>query len=142
MAFGSMVFLFGFLPLILLCYFLLPARWRGGRNAVLLTGSLVFYAWGGVRLLPVLLASCVCNWALALLAAPGKPFRRAALAAALVGNLGMLGYFKYTGFLLDNLNALGLQITVPADCAACGNLLFYVSGHRLCGGCLPGNDSG
>jgi|Cm1ome_4_1110797.scaffolds.fasta_scaffold06406_2 alginate O-acetyltransferase complex protein AlgI len=124
MAFGSMVFLFGFLPLILLCYFLLPARWRGGRNAVLLTGSLVFYAWGGVRLLPVLLASCVCNWALALLAAPGKPFRRAALAAALVGNLGMLGYFKYTGFLLDNLNALGLQITVPAIALPAGISFF------------------
>ena len=54
MAFSSMVFLFGFLPLTLLCYFLLPQRWRTGRNLVLLVFSLAFYAWGGVKLLPVL----------------------------------------------------------------------------------------
>ena len=54
MAFSSMVFLFGFLPLTLLCYFLLPQRWRTGRNWVLLVFSLAFYAWGGIKLLPVL----------------------------------------------------------------------------------------
>ena len=54
MSFGSMVFLFGFLPAVLVCYFLLPARWRTGRNTVLLLFSLAFYCWGGVRLLPAL----------------------------------------------------------------------------------------
>ena len=72
MAFSSMTFLFGFLPAVLVCYFLLPTRCRRGRNMVLLLFSLAFYAWGGVRLLPALLASCVLNWAGALLAAPGK----------------------------------------------------------------------
>ena len=70
MAFSSMTFLFGFLPAVLVCYFLLPTRCRRGRNMVLLLFSLAFYAWGGVRLLPALLASCVLNWAGALLAAP------------------------------------------------------------------------
>ena len=57
MAFGSMSFLFGFLPAVLLCYFLCPARWRTARNGVLLVFSLAFYCWGGVRLLPALLVS-------------------------------------------------------------------------------------
>ena len=124
MAFGSMVFLFGFLPVSLLCYFLLPVRWRSGRNMALLVCSLAFYAWGGVRLLPVLLASCALNWGLALLAVPGKRGRKAALTAALILNLGMLGYFKYTGFLLDNLNALGLHLTVPSIALPAGISFF------------------
>ena len=73
MAFSSMSFLFGFLPAVLLCYFLIPARFRTGRNFILLVFSLAFYCWGGVRLLPVLLASCVLNWAAALLVSPGRP---------------------------------------------------------------------
>nr|WP_325297576.1 MBOAT family O-acyltransferase [uncultured Dysosmobacter sp.] len=124
MAFSSLAFLFGFLPLTLLCYFLMPSRLRAGRNAVLLLFSLAFYCWGGVRLLPVLLASCVLNWAGALLAAPGRRRRRAAFAAALALNLGMLGYFKYTGFLLNNLNALGLDLSVPAIVLPAGISFF------------------
>ena len=54
MAFSSMAFLFGFLPAAVLCYFLIPARWRGGRNGALLLFSLIFFAWGGLRLLPAL----------------------------------------------------------------------------------------
>ena len=54
MAFNSMAFLFGLLPAVLVCYFLLPARWRTGRNWVLLVFSLAFYAWGGVRMVPFL----------------------------------------------------------------------------------------
>ena len=67
MAFSSLAFLFGFLPLALLCYFLIPARFRTGRNTILLLFSLAFYCWGGMRLLPVLLVSCAVNWAGALL---------------------------------------------------------------------------
>ena len=52
MAFSSMTFLFGFLPAVLLCCFLIPAQCRTGRNLVLLVFSLAFYAWGGLRLLP------------------------------------------------------------------------------------------
>ena len=57
MVFSSMTFLFGFLPAVLVCDFLLPGRWRSGRNAVLLVFSLVFYAWGGVRM-----AITTCGW--------------------------------------------------------------------------------
>lgn len=124
MSFGSMVFLFGFLPAVLVCYFLLPARWRTGRNTVLLIFSLAFYCWGGVALLPALLVSCVGNWAAALWAAPGRRGRKAVYGIALAGNLLMLGYFKYTGFLLENLQALGLDVTVPSIALPAGISFF------------------
>ena len=124
MAFSSMAFLFGFLPLTLLCCFLIPARFRTGRNTILLLFSLAFYGWGGIRLLPVLLASCVVNWGAALLAAPGRRHRKAAFVTVLVLNLGMLGYFKYTGFLLNNLNALGVDVTVPSIMLPAGISFF------------------
>ena len=119
-----MVFLFGFLPAVLVCYFLLPARWRTGRNTVLLIFSLAFYCWGGVALLPALLVSCVGNWAAALWAAPGRRGRKAVYGIALAGNLLMLGYFKYTGFLLENLQALGLDVTVPSIALPAGISFF------------------
>lgn len=119
-----MVFLFGFLPAVLVCYFLLPARWRTGRNTVLLIFSLAFYCWGGVALLSALLVSCVGNWAAALWAAPGRRGRKAVYGIALAGNLLMLGYFKYTGFLLENLQALGLDVTVPSIALPAGISFF------------------
>ena len=124
MAFSSMAFLFAFLPLCLLCYFLIPARFRAGRNFVLLVFSLMFYAWGGLRLLPVLLVSCVLNWGAALLAAPGRKHRKIIFPAALILDIGMLGYFKYTGFLLNNLQALGVDVTVPSIALPAGISFF------------------
>ena len=124
MAFSSMTFLFGFLPAVLLCYFLLPCRLRTGRNLVLLAFSLTFYAWGGLRLLPALLLSCLMNWGAALLAAPGRKGRKAVFSAALMLNIAMLGYFKYTGFLVTNLNALGLDLAAPAIALPAGISFF------------------
>lgn len=113
MAFSSMAFLFGFLPAAVLCYFLIPARWRAGRNGALLLFSLLFYAWGGLRLLPVLLWSCLVTWAGGLLLTVGRRRRRAVFRAAAALNLLPLVCFKYTAFLLENLNALGLELAVP-----------------------------
>ena len=124
MAFGSMSFLFGFLPAVLLCYFLCPTRWRTARNGVLLVFSLVFYCWGGVRLLPAFAVSCVGNWAAALLVSSGRRHRKAVYAAAVVLNLLMLGYYKYTGFLLGNLAALGMDVTVPSIALPAGISFF------------------
>lgn len=113
MAFSSMAFLFGFLPAAVLCYFLIPARRRAGRNGALLLFSLAFYAWGGLRLLPALLWSCLVTWAAGLLLAPDRAHRRAVFWTAAALNLLPLVCFKYTAFLLENLNALGLELAVP-----------------------------
>ena len=125
MSFSSMTFLFGFLPAVVLCYFLLPVRWRRGCNFILLAFSLGFYAWGGARLLPVLLASCAVNWAAGLLASPGRKGRRTIFALALLFDLGTLVYYKYTGFLAANLNALGMELSVP-DIVLPAGISFFV----------------
>lgn len=103
MLFSSLTFLSVFLPATLLVYYVLP---RGCRNYVLLLASIVFYAWGEPKYLPLLLGMTVLNWLLALLI--GK-FRRqglAILALALLANFGWLAYFKYGNFLVQNLNLL------------------------------------
>jgi alginate O-acetyltransferase complex protein AlgI len=123
-----MAFLFGFLPLSLLCYFLIPARYRTGRNAVLLVFSLAFYAWGGARLLPVLRVSCLFNWGAAKLIFPGRPHRKTIFVTVLALNLAMLGYYKYTGFLVSNLNRLGLGLTVPSIVLPAGISFFTFQG--------------
>ena len=113
MAFSSISFLFGFLPACLLCYFVIPARFRTGRNLVLLAFSLGFYCWGGIRLLPAFLVSCVGNWAAALFLGEGRKGRKSIYLTALVLNVLMLGYYKYTGFLLSRSNFTSSTGTTP-----------------------------
>lgn len=97
MAFGSISFLFFFLPLFFLLYYLLPARLK---NPVLLAGSLFFYAWGDVKNLPLLLMSIVVTWLLgrAMHPARSRRCRTALLALGLTAHLGLLLAVKYADF--------------------------------------------
>ena len=106
MVFSSLSFLFLFLPALLAVYYLVPQRYREGRNAVLLLFSLGFYGCGGWRLLPLILVSITMNYVFGRLAAPGRRRRKTALAAAVACNLGLLFVFKYLGFVTANLHAL------------------------------------
>jgi len=124
MAFSSMTFLFGFLPVCLLCYFVIPSRSRKGRNLVLLAFSLAFYCWGGIRLLPAFLVSCVLNWGAALLTAPKQKRRKVVYITAVIINVVMLGYYKYTGFLVTNLQVLGLDVAAPTIALPAGISFF------------------
>ncbi|MEA2879125.1 MAG: alginate O-acetyltransferase complex protein AlgI [Hyphomicrobiales bacterium] len=111
MVFSSPVFLFYFLPLFLICYFLLPYK-----NAVTLAFSLIFYAWGeGVYVL-LMIASGVANYAFALWIAEAEGNRKpAVLAVGVAANLAALIFFKYAGFLVTALNAvLPVSLPVPA----------------------------
>ena len=102
MSFSSVQFLFAFLPLAWAAYYLLPPRVR---NAVLAVFSLVFVIWAGWRGTAILLAFTAFNWAAGLLI--GRASRkRALLTAAVVCNLAALGFFKYAGFVTENINAL------------------------------------
>ncbi|MCM1297735.1 MAG: hypothetical protein NC311_19530, partial [Muribaculaceae bacterium] len=67
MVFSSILFLFFFLPALLVIYFCVPARFRGARNGVLLAFSLLFYACGGADYLPILLSSIAVNYLCGLL---------------------------------------------------------------------------
>ncbi len=105
MVFSSHIFLLYFLPAFLLLYFLVPAKWR---NAVLLLASVVFYAWGAPDFVLVLLGSTVANFYIvkAMDKAHSLKAKRLWCAAALVVSLGLLAYFKYANFFVDNLNTL------------------------------------
>ncbi|GJM20720.1 MAG: alginate O-acetyltransferase [Planctomycetota bacterium] len=105
MLFSTPVFLFGFLPIVLLLYGLMPKRFS---NTVLLSASLLFYAYGAKEVVLAMLGSITVNWLLGLSIANHLGTARARLGVALAVsfNLGMLVYFKYTNFLVENVNAL------------------------------------
>ncbi len=116
MVFASITFLFLFLPGVLALHFLLPVR---ARNVLLLVASLLFYAWGEVWYVLLMVGSIAANTLFGVLVARprGERFRRIALTCALVVNLGLLTAFKYANFLVDIVNALtggsGLSIYLP-----------------------------
>ena len=105
MVFNSVVFLFCFLPLSLLLYYLAPGRVK---NLILLAESLVFYCWTGTAFLPLILCLILFNYLWGLLTAAARGKLRAFLpAVAVLGNLGVLVYFKYANFLIDTINQIG-----------------------------------
>lgn len=130
MAFSNILFLLFFLPALYLCYFCLPPRFRAGRNMVLLAFSLLFYACGGVDYLPILLASIAVNYLCGLLVAQKHPkaIRRAGMWGAVAFGLGMLAWFKYAGFLVQNLNAIGAGIAMPQVVLPIGISFFTFQG--------------
>ncbi len=124
MVFSSLLFLFLFLPIVLTGYFLF--RKKTG-NFFLLGASLFFYTWGEMRFVLILLVSIIFNYLIALLIETfqksGSAKSREArffLWLAVIFNLGLLGFYKYTLFLTGNLNSamrvLGLSyaLTSPA----------------------------
>jgi D-alanyl-lipoteichoic acid acyltransferase DltB (MBOAT superfamily) len=150
--FNSYEFLLAFLPATCLVYFALN-RWLPGRTGIafLFVASCLFYAWWNWRFLPLLLGSIVFNYlcgrALQSLhgraggasdanvaAVPG----RLLLGAAIVANLGLLGYFKYADFFVANVNALtGSSWLMPYVILPLGisfftftQIAFLVDAHR------------
>ena len=115
MVFSSTTFLLAFLPLVGILYFICPRKLR---NALLLVFSLLFYGWGEPKYILIMLFSTVfdyCNGlAIGHFRAVGKPKgAKAVLVVSVVGNLSILGFFKYTDFAITNLNGL-LGTAIPA----------------------------
>ena len=105
MVFSNVVFLFLFLPVVILVYYLLRGRVR---NYWLLLVSLVFYAWSKPEFLLILLGSICINYAGGLLVSCFKKqsVRRLFLILAVMLNLGLLFYFKYFNFTMGVINRL------------------------------------
>jgi len=103
MVFSSPIFLFVFLPLCLGLHFISP---RFLRNSVLLALSLLFYTWGEKPYVLVLLGSIVANYVFGIWveSRSGRRGGRWIVATAVLFNLGLLGFFKYANFFVDNLN--------------------------------------
>ena len=98
MVFSSLIFLYAFLPLSLAAYAL--CRSQKAKNASLLISSLIFYAWGGPVYVLLLMLMCMADWicALGIERAGTKGGKKGWLAAAIVFDLALLGFFKYAGF--------------------------------------------
>ena len=111
MVFSSVTFLFFFLPAVLGVYHVAPRR---SRNAVLVVGSLVFYAWGAGAIVIALLGSVAANFLIGLRLEAARDAGRSRLArrwltVGVVVNLVLLGWFKYANFGVATWNgALGL----------------------------------
>lgn len=107
MLFPSPIFLFAFLPTVLLSYYLV-FRLLGikASNVLLLIASIFFYAWGEGNFVLLMLATILANYFLGLmLITLTKPtLKRVVLALAVTVNVGLLVSFKYANYLIDNLN--------------------------------------
>ncbi len=113
MVFNSASFLFLFLPAALILYRIVPGR--EAKNALLCLLSLLFYAFGGLAQLPVLLAAAVWSYAFGLLLARPCARRRLWLALGVAGDLALLCAYKYLAFFLElfRLPALSSPLPLP-----------------------------
>lgn len=104
MVFSSLLFLFVFLPVFLGIYYVCPKKYR---NLVLLIFSLIFYSWGEPIYVGIMIFSTLVDFTIGLIIdkhRSSKIIPKAALITSVVINLGMLGFFKYSGFFIENIN--------------------------------------
>ncbi len=124
MIFSSVEFVFIFLPIVLILYYLVPFKLK---NAVLLLSSLVFYSWGEPVYVLLMLFATLIGYVNGLLQVRlnNTSAKKTVLAASLVLNLSVLGYYKYAGFIVGLINGLfGLNCPV-SDIALPIGISFY-----------------
>lgn len=106
MVFSSTIFLCVYLPLVLLGYYICPKK---GRNLFLLIASLVFYAWGEPKYVFLMIFSILVNYIFGRLMdkhRENKKRLKLMLVLSVVIDLGLLSVFKYTDFIITNVNAI------------------------------------
>lgn len=113
MVFSSLLFLFLYLPIVLSIYYLIPRRFR---NLFLFVANLIFYGWGEPVFILVMIFSTVVNYIYGLLINKYRDSKRTAkilLVTSIVLNLGLLGFFKYAGFVAGILQSIPLFANMP-----------------------------
>ncbi len=106
MVFSSLTFLYLFLPFVLVFYYIMP---RQLRNLFILITGLFFYAWGEPIYVFIMIASTLIDYFAGLVIykfGGNKTTRRLALIVSVVMNLSLLGFFKYSNFIVENINNL------------------------------------
>lgn len=105
MVFSSLTFLFIFLPVFLFSYLITPGKYR---NYIILSFSILFYSWGGPKFIFVILFSTMLDYYLVNAMSDSNNLfkRRLLLILSLLINVGLLAYFKYANFFIDNVNHL------------------------------------
>ena len=115
MVFSSLLFLFWFLPIFFLIYYIVHKKYK---NAVLLIGSIAFYAWGEPKFLLLIFISVLVNYFAGIVMSKTN-HKRVVLISALFYDFGMLLIFKYTNFFIENINRISglnlekVNITLP-----------------------------
>ena len=124
MSFTTIEFMFRFLPIFLIVYYVVPTRYK---NMILLIGSFVFYAWGQHFYLLLLMLSIVVNYTFGRLIGERRAQKKLLLVLGLIYNFGLLVFFKYTNFFIENIKCL-------ADGNACSDSNHFCGhavGHQL-----------
>ena len=109
MVFSSLTFMFVFLPIVLLLYYVMPKKLK---NLFIFISGLVFYAWGEPIYVVVMIISTMIDYFAGLVMNhfEGRKIpRRICLIVSVVMNLSLLGVFKYSGFIAENINAIAGQ---------------------------------
>ncbi|MBM7649322.1 D-alanyl-lipoteichoic acid acyltransferase DltB (MBOAT superfamily) [Bacillus ectoiniformans] len=143
MLFNSYEFIFFFLPIMFIGYFLL-LKWnqRTVAKVFLVLGSLFFYSWWEISFLPLIVASILVNytigkWLIGL--QEGKPMRPYVLTAGILFNVGLLLYFKYADFFIENINLalnkeyslLGIALPLAISFFTFQQIAFLVDAYRF-----------
>lgn len=126
MVFSSLIFIFLFLPLVLILYYSSDSIRL--RNWILVVSSIFFYAWGEPIWVVLLLLSATVDYFNGKFIEKyrGTPYAKLGLVTTFAVNLGLLLFFKYGGFVIENINALtGLKLSVPSFALPVG-ISFYV----------------
>jgi len=111
MVFSGITYLVYFLPVFILLYHLVPHKFK---NAVILIASIIFYSWGGPKFIFVILGTTFLDFLLVNTMQKQKTqkAKRTYLVVSLCLNLGLLFYFKYCNFFIENINGLfGTEIS-------------------------------
>ena len=110
MVFSSFTFLFVFLPVTLLCYYLFKNRTI--KNIILLLFSLLFYAWGEPIYILLMMLSIIINYYLAIKIDKAPKHKKKLLIIDILINIGIITFFKYGNFIIQNINTL-TNLNIP-----------------------------
>ncbi len=128
MVFSSAIFLFVFLPIVCALYFIVPGI--RGKNTLLIIASLIFYAFGEPIYILLMIGSIIANYIFGLMEgrfskANNIAGKKIVLIIAVICNIGVLCVFKYTAFILENINYAGrLNIKIPGIALPIGISFF------------------
>ncbi|MGD0710240.1 MAG: MBOAT family O-acyltransferase [Bacteroidales bacterium] len=123
MVYSSVIFIFYFLPLLLAGYYLLPRTWA--KNTLLFLASLSFYAFGAGSLFILLLGVGISAWLFSYLIVK-TGYKRLFISLAVIVYVGILVYYKYLGFIIDNLIYSGIRVTPMLKIVMPAGLSFFI----------------
>ena len=131
MVFSSVIFVFLFLPAVIFLYFLIPKKFLGVRNVILLLFSLAFYFYGEPKYIFLMVFSIMCDYIFGCyvskyVEAGNKKIARRFVMASVIINLVILGFFKYYDFFAVNLSLIpGLAFLKPLKLSLPIGISFY-----------------